>query len=285
MAFENYTLYRLGSWLAVRLPSWLVLAAAGCLAELNFLFSPRLRRGVYANLDHALPAGTSAQRRRRIGHQVFRNFAYSTADFFRTPQMRTDNLDRFVGEVSGWEHLQAAQAAGAGAVLVTVHMGSWELAGAYLALRGIPLSAAALPHQDPRIDRIFLDRRKALGIEVISVGGALRKLGEALTHGRFVAMASDRDVSGRGLCLPFLGQVTRMPVGHAVLALNSRARIIPLCVYKLPDRRTGIEIRPPIVPDPAGRHGRKPDAALPRHAGGVHTGPAGAMVVVLRSME
>ncbi len=250
MAFENYTLYRLGIWLTARLPRWLVYAIAALLAELNCLFSVHSRRGVYANLSHVLPRETSAWRRQQIARQVFRNFAYSVVDFFRISQMNGANLDRFVTRAEGWEHLQAAMDSGVGGVLITVHMGSWELGAAYLGLRGVPLTAVALPHRDPRINRIFIESREAHGIEVVPLGGAMRKLGEALTRGRFIALASDRDVSGRGITLPFFGQAARMPIGHALLALQTGAWIVPACIYRLPNGQTTIDIRPPIIPDP-----------------------------------
>jgi KDO2-lipid IV(A) lauroyltransferase len=223
---------------------------AGLLAELNFLFDGRSRRGVYANLRHVLPPETTSWQRWRTARQVFRHFACSVVDFFRIPKMHAGNLGRFVAEFRGWEHIQAAMDANVGVVFATVHIGSWELAGAYLGWRGIPLTVVALPHRDPRIDRLFLSSREATGMEVVPIGGAMRKLGEALTRGRLIALAVDRDVSRRGQQLPFFGQVARMPVGHAVLALNTGAWIIPGYVYRLPDGRSAIEIRPPIIPDP-----------------------------------
>jgi lauroyl/myristoyl acyltransferase len=147
--------------------------------------------------------------------------------------------------------VEAARAAGKGGILVTVHMGSWELGGAYLGLRGIPLTAVALPHRDPRIDQIFLESRIRNGMEVVQAGGALKKLGEAVACGRFIALVSDRDVAGRGPLLPFFRQVTRIPNGHATLALKTNAWILPTCIYRVRDGRSFIEIRPPIIPDPA----------------------------------
>ena len=250
MALENYFLYRTAIWLVARLPTGFVYFVAGVIAELNFVLNARSRRGVYANQARVLPPGTSRFQRWRCARAAFRNFAYSVMDFFRLPQVNRNNLDRFIAGIEGLEHMQAAQAVGKGGIFVTVHMGSWELAGAYLGLRGIPLTAVALPHRDPRIDRIFLDSRLQSGMEVIQAGGALKKLGEAVARGRFIALVSDRDVAGRGPLLPFFGEVTHMPNGHAILALNTGAWILPGYVYRLPDGRSYIEIRPPIIPDP-----------------------------------
>ena len=251
MRFENYYLYRAATWLVLRLPLRLVYWIAAVLAEFNFLIDRRSRDGVYANQQHILPPETSRIQRWRLARRAFRHFAYSMVDFFRVSSLAPENLDRFVPEVTGWEHLQAAMQAGAGGIFVSVHMGSWELGGAYLGLRGVPLTVAALPHKDPRIDHIFYTARLTRGIEVIPVGGALRKLQDALTRGRFIALASDRDVSGRGLRLPFFEAITRMPDGHAKLALNTGAWILPTCISRRDDRSTRLEIRPPIIPDPS----------------------------------
>jgi len=251
VALENYYLYRTAIWLAARLPTRFVYFVAGLIAELNFLFNARSRRGVYANQAHVLPPETGRFQRWRYARAAFRNFAYSVMDFFRIPQLNSGNLDRFVAGISGLDYMEAARAAGKGGIFVTVHMGSWELGGAYLGLRGIPLTVVALPHRDPRIDQIFLTSRVQSGMEVIQAGGALKKLGDAVARGRFIALVSDRDVAGRGPQLSFFGCVTRVPNGHAVLALNTGAWILPGCIYRLPDGRSFIEIRPPIIPDPA----------------------------------
>ena len=251
MSLEYYQLYRLAIWLATRLPQWLVYFTAGAIAEFNFAFNTRSRRGVYSNQARALPAGISSFRRWRCARAAFRNFAYSVVDFFRLPMMNPQNLDRFVAGINGWEHVRAAMDAGKGGIFVTVHMGSWELGGAYMGMRGVPLTVAALPHQDHRIDQIFLESRLASGMEIVQLGGALRKLQDAVARGRFIGLVADRDVSGHGPRLPFFGEDTRMPIGHVSLALSTGAWILPVCIYRQPDGRSFIEIRPPVIPDPA----------------------------------
>ena len=250
MIFENYYLYRLGLWLVARLPRWFVDGVAVFVVDLNYPLNRRGRNAIWANLRRVLPPETPNHERRRIAQSTFRNFALSVIDFFRIPQMTRENADQFVTEVRGWEHIRAAMEAGVGGVLMSAHMGSWELAGAYIGLKGVPLTGIALPHRDPRIDEMYLAVREGAGIDVVTVGGAVRKLYQALRQGRFVAVASDRDTSAQGELLPFFGEVTRMPTGHVRLALKTGAWILPVSVYRLPDGRTAMDIRPPIRPDP-----------------------------------
>jgi lauroyl/myristoyl acyltransferase len=249
MIFENYYLYRFAYWAINRAPRKLVYFIAGLLAEMNFLLNGVARRGVYANQARVLPQETSALERWRVARAAFRNFAYAIADFFYIPNLTQDNLHEHIAEIRGKEYLDELVASGQGGILVTVHMGSWELAGATMGLMGLPLTVVALPHKDPRVDKIFTNTRAEGNMEVVPVGGAMSKLLAALKRGRMIALLSDRDVKGTGLRLPFFGQLARVPFGHAKLALKTGAWIIPGSTYRVDDHRIVLDIQPPIVPD------------------------------------
>ena len=251
MTLENYHLYCVAIWLVTHLPLRCAYFIAGVISELNFFLNTRSRRGMYANQAHVLPPETGRWVRWRSARAAFRYFGYSLVDFFRIPGITKDNLDAFCAEFNGWENLQAAMNSGHGTILTTVHMGSWELAGVCLAMRGVPLTVVALPHKDQRIDAIYMATRKNSGLEVASVGSTMRSLYEALRRNRFIALASDRDITGQGPRLPFFGEKTHMPIGHARLALKTGAWILPAHMYRRADGGNVLEIRQPIVPDPA----------------------------------
>jgi KDO2-lipid IV(A) lauroyltransferase len=196
VSLENYYYYRATIWLVANVPRRVLTAGAMLIADLNFLISWRSRRGVLANQAHALPANISRRQRLRLARATFRYAGLALIDFFRMPQMNRGNLDTFVAEVIGWEHVEAAMKAKVGGVFVTLHMGSWELAGAYEGLRGVPLTGIALSHADSRVDQIFRDIRREAGTESVPVEGGLGLLQKALAAGRFTAVLADRDVSG-----------------------------------------------------------------------------------------
>ncbi len=249
MALENYHLYRVAMWLVRTLPRGLVYTIAGALVELNFYFNHTGRRGVYANQDHVLPPGTGSFTRWRYARAAFRHFAYSIVDFFHIPNLTRDNIEEYVAEIRGLEHVDACRAAGKGGIFISVHMGSWELAGAALGLLGVPLTAAVLKHADPRIDEIYSAVRSRGQIEEVPLGGAFAKLEEAVERGRFIALVVDRDVKGTGLKTEFFDEATTVPTGHARLALRTGAWILPATTYRAHDHRIIIDIRPPIIPD------------------------------------
>jgi lauroyl/myristoyl acyltransferase len=250
MAFENYQLYRMAIWLVQRLPRGFLYFVAGVVAELNFAFNTTGRRGVYDNLDHVLGRSVSRFTRWRYGRSAFRHFAYSVIDIFLIPGLTLENLNQFVAAIEGMEHIEDCRAHGKGGIFMTVHMGSWELAGAAVGLLGVPVSAAVLKHADPRIDRIFADIRKRGQIQEVPLGGALPKLEAAVERGRFIALVSDRDVKGTGMKVRFFGEETTLPTGHAKIAARTGAWIIPGLTYRTHDHRIVVEIHPPVIPQP-----------------------------------
>jgi lauroyl/myristoyl acyltransferase len=88
-------------------------------------------------------------------------------------------------------------------------------------------------------------------MEVVPVGGAMPKLEDALSRGRFIGLVVDRDINGHGPVLPLLGQPARVPNGHVQLALRTGAWIIPAVTYRRADGKLVIDMAPPIIPDPA----------------------------------
>src|SRR5205809_472105 len=76
---------------------------------------------------------------------------------------REDVLAMF-GEVDGWHLVEERLAAGRGLMLASGHVGNWELGGAYLAARGLPISAVARHMANPLVDRYLTQTRERLGL-------------------------------------------------------------------------------------------------------------------------
>ncbi len=121
------------------------------------------------------------------------------------------------------DELRAALAEGSGAVVATGHLGNWEVAGAALAARQIPLDAVAQRQANPYFDRLINRARARLGLRVIVKGGATTAALAALEQGRAVALVADQDARNRGVFVPFLGRPASTHRGAAVLALRSGA--------------------------------------------------------------
>lgn len=155
---------------------------------------------------------------------------YWAEAFWIRPRRADAILDRI--EVEGIEHFRAALSAGRGVVLALAHVGNWEVAGTVARSEGAELLAVAERLPDPRIVQWFVGLRNALGIDIaLADGGVLEVCRQALERNAAVALLSDRNLSGRGIRMPFFGEETRLPIGPARLALDTGATILPVGSY------------------------------------------------------
>lgn len=152
--------------------------------------------------------------------------------------------------------LKAAVAAGTGAVLVTGHLGNWEVGGAAMAARGIPIDAVARRQANPYFDRLVNDARARLGIRVIPRHGATKATLRALKEGRVVALVADQDARAAGVFVPFLGRPASTPRGPAVLALRTSAPLFMATMVRDPDGGYRVRIEPIPVPTDGDFEGR-----------------------------
>jgi Kdo2-lipid IVA lauroyltransferase/acyltransferase len=105
-------------------------------------------------------------------------------------------LDLFA-HVEGWEHLEAARAQGRGVIVVTGHLGNWEIGGSYVAARGVPIDGIARRMANPLFDDFLTRTRERLGMRVVWDGEAVRRTPRALKEGRVVAFLVDQGGGGR----------------------------------------------------------------------------------------
>ena len=139
-------------------------------------------------------------------------------------------------EVQGLERIIAARDAGTGMIYALPHMGNWEAAAPIAVSVGVPVVAVAEVLPNRRITDWFSEMRAEMGIEVVLATGrveVMRRLEEAISANKAVALLSDRDLKGNGVQVEFFGEKTTLPPGPATLALRTGAPLLPVgCYFK-----------------------------------------------------
>jgi phosphatidylinositol dimannoside acyltransferase len=157
---------------------------------------------------------------------------------FRLPTMDHRALARQLHDWTlGQENLEAALAAGRGAVLALPHSGNWDMAGVWLAQTHGTFTTVAERLKPESLYRRFIDYRESLGFEVLPLSGGDRPpsevLCERLRDNRVVCLMAERDLTRTGVEVDFFGEPTRMPVGSAKLAIETGAALLPAhCWYQ-----------------------------------------------------
>jgi phosphatidylinositol dimannoside acyltransferase len=241
-----YPAYRIAERVACALPARLVPLVTDLAGSVGALVMRRRRRMAARHLRRVRGQGLAGPQLRSAVRSMFRSYAAYWLDTFRMCRLDRRDLDRRL-EVEGLEHLDAALAAGRGAIIATPHLGSWDLGGAWLAGRGYPLVPVVERLRPQRLLEWFVAARRRIGLDVIVRGSDVwERLEEALRCNRVVVLVADRDLKGRGIPVLFFGERTTLPSGPAQLARRCGAPVIPVAIYGLGDGRHRGVVRAPL---------------------------------------
>ncbi|GJG88022.1 hypothetical protein tb265_32030 [Gemmatimonadetes bacterium T265] len=192
------------------------------------------------------PAG----RVREVAAASYASLGRTTIEAALLPALGTGGVLALFAEVDGWDVLEAARAEGRGVILVTGHLGNWEVGGSYVAARGVPIDGIARQQENPLFDRFLTGTRERLGMRVVWDGEAVRRTPRALHAGRVVAFLVDQGTLGlASTWVPFFGRPAKTPRGPAVFALRLGAPLVFAAAVRRADGRfrLGFE-RVPVVP-------------------------------------
>lgn len=244
----QYYLYRLGQFLVQHLPLRLSYQVAGFLSDIHYYLSSRDRRNVKNNLRAILPVPVSEHELARLSRQVFRDFAKYLIDFFYAPgKIEKAYINTHV-TIKNLDYLPQVLKKGKGAIILTAHVGNWELGGFIISRLGYPLIAVALPHKERSVNNLFNEQRYSQGITIVPNNVAIRECIRGLRSNRLVALLGDRDFNGTGDIMRFFGKKTRIPKGPAAFSLKTGAAIIPAFLIREENDRFVLTLEKPIFP-------------------------------------
>jgi phosphatidylinositol dimannoside acyltransferase len=247
----QYRAFKSMQWLVERLPRPLGYALAVMVARLAYVFARKARAELERNLGMALP-DRSPRALRRLAWRNFRNHSKAYADLMRLPVARVEDL-RALLRVEGIENLEAARARGKGVLVVSAHMGSWEIAAAIWSATVAPVSLFAEELEPAELYEWYRCTRARLGISVLPLNrSGLRQVLQALDNQEMVVTAIDRDILGTGITIDFFGRPARIPDGPAAIALRKGTPLLPVAVYRLPDDTFQAVGFPPVFAEPTG---------------------------------
>lgn len=184
----------------------------------------RIRRNVVdANLERAFPDRTSEERR-ALARASYRHLGREAVATFRLAYESAERI-RERTEVEGFDALRAAREAGRPCLLVTGHLGNWEVGGAALAARGLPVDGIALTQRNPLFDRELVRTRARLGMRIIPRGGAGGAVRRSLSEGRVPGFVGDQNAGRRGVFVDFFGAPASTARGAGLFAVRGGAAL------------------------------------------------------------
>lgn len=225
-----------------RAPGALTLWLGRFTGGLWYAFYVPHRRLTCKNIRFCYPEW-SRGRVRKVSKGVFKNAGTTLVELFRMPFMtREDLLDAV--RVRGGEHLDKALQGDRGLIIITAHTGNWELAAQFLhCYTGKPFALVIRRVKNKLADRFLRRVRTRHGVDVIRKRGAWPKMVEAVRAGKMLAITIDQSKT-RGVDVRFLGRQASVGVGPALLALRTRAPVLPVFTIREPDGAHSLWVMP-----------------------------------------
>ena len=226
---------------ARRLPLGAGYALARAGGRLHARWAPARRATLSANLEVArrFESRTAVELGPLVA-RAFDNHARALCDW-----LRASAGQRMPLELAGAEALDRALAQGSGAILGTLHVGSWEAAAIELARRGYPLCVVT-GEQLGRLAPAVRRHKAASGIAVVQPADGMRQLYRHLAQNRILVLLLDGDIWRHGRPLPFLGQPTVFPWGAERLARGTGAALLPAIMRRSEPGRLRAQIYPAL---------------------------------------
>lgn len=202
------------------------------------------------NLRRAFPDWNGSQID-KVSKAVFANFGRTTFEILRISKSTPQALMSAV-EAPSMDFMENAQRGGKGAILMSGHIGNWELLVGYLRARGYPIDVVVKPLRNPLSDAVYNDRRAELNLGIIHTQTATRGIVQALRDKHLVAILADQYAGEDGVEVVFFGRKVSTPRGPAVLALKFGCPIITGIMIRTASGRYRMEIDGPLTYHPSG---------------------------------
>lgn len=211
---------------------------AAVLGRLSYALSRELRNAMRGNLSPV--TGLTGAKLSRLCHRNVSNFSKMLADYFYCTTGDPARIRPLLGEWRGIENLYAARERGRGTILVTAHLGNWELGGMLLALENMPMTVITLEEPSTELTKLRDEYRRKLGIKTIAIGSetfAFIEVINTLRNNGIVAMLVERPQESSGTPVKFFGRETLFSSGPALLWQHTEATVLPAFVVQNNDGR------------------------------------------------
>jgi KDO2-lipid IV(A) lauroyltransferase len=207
----------------------------------------RLRRVGFRNLELAMPA-LSGSERARILRGVYRHLGWQLVEFCRMSRYTPANTRNWI-RTEGLEHFLEAQARGKGVLIVTGHLGAWELSSFYHSLMGHPMGMVIRRLDNRRLDDHVNRIRCLHGNRVLHKDDFARGLLTAMRAGETVGILMDTNMRPpQGMFVEFFGRQACTASGLARVALKTGAAVLPgFMVWEAAERKYVLRFGPELV--------------------------------------
>jgi Kdo2-lipid IVA lauroyltransferase/acyltransferase len=241
-------LFRVGVGSLGLLPRGAPASLGRALARSYVRLSRSRRRVLTDNLRQAFPEKTSAEIL-RLARDSMGSFGAAFMDFLEISRLSEEQIRSRV-RVVGREHYDQARALHRGVLLMSAHIGGWELGAILGGILGEPIVPVVRPLDNALLERELVGLRTRFGNRLIGKRDAARDILKTLRADEAVAILIDQNVVAReAVFVPFFGRLAATSPALALFQLKTDAPVVPVFVWREDGGRYRVELQPAILAD------------------------------------
>jgi len=236
--------------LARRLPRRLLRAISRQTTMRFMQLRPKYQKALRANLAVILGRPTASREVRSTARNLLDAHFTAWIDFLHFATRPPEEAARLVESVVGYSRIVEAREQGNGVLLLTGHLGNWEIGGLMLAEMRQPIHVVLVPDIFPAVERARRALHERAGISEIRVDRSFAPtlaVLRALKSNAIVAMQGDRDFNNTGIAVPFFGKEAFFPRGPLLMAMSTSATVLPAFIVRVPDGRYRAIVEEPLA--------------------------------------
>jgi KDO2-lipid IV(A) lauroyltransferase len=227
------------------IPRRQIICLGRLIGSLLYVLSNSHRRLVERNLQFSHPEW-SHERISGLTKLIFRNAGINLLEFCQLPfRTRQDLMGMF--QIEGEEYLVDALRLNKGVVIVSAHMGNWEVGMQFFSCYfGRPFTGVARNMRSPRLDRWLHELRTRFGMKIIYKKGALPEMTQTLRRGELLGVLVDQNRKKQGVPVMFFGREATATPAAALLAIRCKSPVVPGFCIRDRDGQLTIRMKEPL---------------------------------------
>lgn len=236
--FLVYLLARAGVLILTVLPRPLALALARLAGHLGYALISRQRNKILENLRFAYGKEKTEEEIRRIARDVLGHVIRTGVDFLQFTRMPASKAAAFIDMGGADSFCKDILQEGKGLIIMTAHLGNWELLAGSFGLRGFQGAVVGRRIYYEPYNRWIVRLREAVGVRTIYSHEAVRRVREHLRRNEIVGLLPDQDMDNvRGIFVNFFGKPAYTSVAPVKFAMGAGTPLLPAFLVRTENDR------------------------------------------------
>lgn len=185
-----------------------------------------------------------------IADGMYGNLGLVLVETFSVAKLDRAYADRHVDMV-GFDHVVETLKLGRGAIMLTAHIGNFELLGLMSALYGVPLTVITKTIRPAALNAYWERTRARFGVKIVPARRSFRTCMRVLRNNELLGFILDQNMRREwGIFVDFFGRPACTSPGLALLSAHCGSPVIPIFNIRQPDGRHRVEVHAPLAPPP-----------------------------------